>query len=465
MGTGWWASTRADRPMNATPPVMVPRTAIPVREVFWWVASVLLLMWPALFNGFPLLYSDSATYIASGHSLETPFDRPLTYGILLRLFSVNGLSAWLPVAVQALFTALAIHAVTLRLAPGTRAPLSFLPILFLALFTGLPWVVSHYMADIASPWLVLIALLILLPGGGRTQRSLLYVAYFVCAAMHLGHLVMMLTLLGLLLVLRGPVSVLTGVSYPLQRLGAMALLSLLTIGIMGSAMAKSRNIFFLGALVEHGVVKAYLDAHCGEKDYRLCAHRETLPEKAYEFVWNGSSPLALEGGWREMDREAGAIIRGSLTEPRFLLMHIRVSLEASWDQLLRFAVGDGAGHFGPGSRVHDAIAAHMPGALRQHEQSRQYGRTLDGLYRWVDPMHAAAMAISLLMLVVAAATGRLHATLSFGVAFLLVAVLLHAWVSGTFAGAIDRLGCRMAWLVPAAAIWAWWPIGGVRTTR
>ena len=54
--------------------------------------GTILLSWAAFYNGFPLIYSDTSTYLESGFVLETPLDRPITYGLLMRLFSLNGLT-------------------------------------------------------------------------------------------------------------------------------------------------------------------------------------------------------------------------------------------------------------------------------------------------------------------------------------------------------------------------------------
>ncbi|HQP01967.1 MAG TPA: hypothetical protein PK337_06695, partial [Bacteroidia bacterium] len=64
--------------------------------------GTLCLMADASYNGFPIVYSDTSTYIASGLELETPFDRPITYGLFLRLFSFNGLSLWFVIFFQGL---------------------------------------------------------------------------------------------------------------------------------------------------------------------------------------------------------------------------------------------------------------------------------------------------------------------------------------------------------------------------
>src|ERR1043165_3583746 len=64
------------------------------------ICSVCLLI-PAIWNHYPLVNPDTATYIESGFLPDSPADRPITYGILVRLLTLNGLSLWLMVFAQA----------------------------------------------------------------------------------------------------------------------------------------------------------------------------------------------------------------------------------------------------------------------------------------------------------------------------------------------------------------------------
>lgn len=50
--------------------------------------SVILLIMPAIVNGYPLVYSDSGTYIGSGFEGIVPVDRPIAYGLFVRHISV-----------------------------------------------------------------------------------------------------------------------------------------------------------------------------------------------------------------------------------------------------------------------------------------------------------------------------------------------------------------------------------------
>ena len=75
-------------------------------------AATLALLIAALWNGYPLVYSDTSAYLASGFLLETPIDRPITYGLFMRVCSLNGFSLGLVVLAQAMLLA---HAMGLAL--------------------------------------------------------------------------------------------------------------------------------------------------------------------------------------------------------------------------------------------------------------------------------------------------------------------------------------------------------------
>ncbi len=69
-----------------------------------------LLIWPSLYNGFALLYSDSGSYLDSGIHLKPPLDRPLFYGYFLRLTTMQAFT-WGAVIAQGFFSFWVIHRV------------------------------------------------------------------------------------------------------------------------------------------------------------------------------------------------------------------------------------------------------------------------------------------------------------------------------------------------------------------
>src|SRR5438105_2339930 len=81
-----------------------------LREAVVTALGVLLIMVPALVNGFPLVFSDTGTYLRSAFEGVVPADRPYWYGGFIRLASFNG--AWIMgvVVTQALLCALYANA-------------------------------------------------------------------------------------------------------------------------------------------------------------------------------------------------------------------------------------------------------------------------------------------------------------------------------------------------------------------
>ena len=52
-------------------------------QAFLWISLTTALLWVALWNGYPTFYPDSGTYLECGFLLETPVDRPITYGLFI----------------------------------------------------------------------------------------------------------------------------------------------------------------------------------------------------------------------------------------------------------------------------------------------------------------------------------------------------------------------------------------------
>jgi len=66
------------------------------------------LMLPAFYNGYPLVYSDTGTYIASGFEGKVPNSRPITYGLFIRHSSLTA-SLWLSAFAQCLMVSLLLY--------------------------------------------------------------------------------------------------------------------------------------------------------------------------------------------------------------------------------------------------------------------------------------------------------------------------------------------------------------------
>jgi hypothetical protein len=119
------------------------------------------LLWPALWNCYPLLFSDSGTYISQVVERHLGWDRPPFYALAVVLISLR-LSLWPVVLAQGLLTGWVLHLLRRALWPGVGA--WSLPVLaaMLGLVTSLPWITAEIMPDFltalmaAALWLLVI---------------------------------------------------------------------------------------------------------------------------------------------------------------------------------------------------------------------------------------------------------------------------------------------------------------------
>jgi|SRR5690606_2649390 len=146
----------------------------------WYGLFTLILIWPALYNMFPLVTPDSGTYIHSGLALSIPGDRPWTYGIFLLLTSW-GVSPWFPIFWQGFFCA------WLLVQLGKKCIISSLPhsfwagiLLIISCCTAAAWYTAQLMADSFTGFMLLAILLLYLGPEDRASRIQLHLLWIIC---------------------------------------------------------------------------------------------------------------------------------------------------------------------------------------------------------------------------------------------------------------------------------------------
>ena len=134
-----------------------------------WIAAVaipLMLLAPALWNGYPLLQWDTGGYLARWYEGYLVPSRSTVFGLYLHFGEDSGF--WINLGIQALGT-LWILQLTLRVLDLAQ-PLRLLTIsLVLAVTTALPWLASMLLTDIFTGLSVL-SLFILVMHGNKTSR-------------------------------------------------------------------------------------------------------------------------------------------------------------------------------------------------------------------------------------------------------------------------------------------------------
>lgn len=420
-------------------------------------ATVLILL-PALYNGFPLVYSDTGTYLRSAFIDYVPPDRPYWYGGFIRSTSLGGWSLWGPVVAQAFLCAVLLWALWRRFGSGRRVPF-LITVGVLAWCTGLGWYASQLVPDIFTALGAMAGLLLIAGRLGLLANCALALLLIFACWVHLSNVAIM----PLVLLVSAIAAHRAGIRIPRSRAIPMA-------GLLIAAWPLSRiavnsligqedkagytHVFLMGRLAETGILEAWLDEYCDTERYGICVHRDSLPTTSREFLWSDRSPLVWQGGQEAVRREYQAILLGTLSDPRYLAMHVRASLQGLLGNLAITRVGDeleNSWYRDPGSPPHYMIAenvpAHLP-AFRAARQNTGDGRL--GLYV-VDRIHPWILILSCagwIVLLSPWGRGRRGAHGLVLLVFGMAAVVIAAWVCGTLSTVDTRFMARTAWLLP-----------------
>lgn len=418
------------------------------------VTGALLLLISAYINGYPVVYSDTSTYLASGFEVETPFDRPITYGLFLRFASLNGFSLWSVIFMQGLIVSYLVFNLlgVVKLRFKNLHLLHVAVMAFLGVLTSASWTTSQLIADIFAP-IALLSLILLAIGTSKKGKLIfLYFLFVMATAMHMSHIMINIITIICILIIRQLNLFGVEETIKVKPLIICFGLTVLSIAAMGSALSKSKYAFLMGALVEHGIVKEYLDDNCEAMDYQFCAYKDSLPDKAWIFLWDENSPFYKMGGWKGTKEEFKEIINNTLTSPKYLGLHFRESIKATGDQLTKFKIGDGNGPFLEPTLLHKRVGMYFHRELPAYESSRQNKGNL-GYLVWYNKVIYVVVILSVLALLVLLFKAQLldKKVLSM-ILIVMIGVLVNAWACGTFANAIDRLGAKSMWLIPLVAI-------------
>lgn len=422
----------------------------------------LLLLLPALFNGYPVLFADTADYLLRSRTLSPSPIRAPGYAVWIRVTSA-GLTLWLPVIAQsALIAALAWR--TLR-AVGKPGPFTiFAAGLALATGTSVAWASSKAMPDVFIAGLILGLYLVAAHWGamGIAARTLAVAAVIVGGTMHLTNLVVGASALAAMILLGKSVTPqLTRASW--LRAGAALVAA---AGLMRAferapqdarpAAGSNSDVFVLSHLVETGLAQRLLQDRCGMESFALCPVRDTLTRQVELFVWRPEqSPryLVLGDDPALIRRETRHILRGVVTHYPFALGASIVRYTG--EQFLSFRVNDDIWRHERRTHVQRAIIAVFPGDLPAQEAARQQANTLR--LPWTTAVHLvvflAAVAFSLIVLLRAASARELALDRAAGLHVVVwVTLIVNAAVCANAASVFARYQSRVSWLLPFAVI-------------
>jgi hypothetical protein len=438
----------------------IPRTCSALASWLVPLLSGACLVWPALWNGYPIVFADTGTYLSQAMHRYLGWDRPVFYSLFIWPLHL-GLTTWPVVLVQSGLTVLVLDQT--RRAFGL--PIAWLLglTIFLAVATWLPWTVSELMPDLFTPLLILLLGRLVFPGSRlrwRDRTAITLLAAFMIATQQ-SSVPLALGVLAVVAPLRrftGAARVGPGVQRgswsvvlaPLLAPG-LAIVALVLVNALGFgriSVSPYGNVFVLARVIYDGPGMTVLRRDCPDRCWRLCRYLDRFPATADEFLWDNASPIMLAGGHKAISADADAIIReAAMAQPGGLLV-------ASWhntiEQLSRFASGDGLRSWN--DQVGPWIDRDFPTVERAafHAARQQSG---DLAVPWpLATMHrvTALAGIAAALLLLPLAWRRRHVAAWF-LAVALLALPLSAAITGGLSAPHDRYQSRIVWLPAAMA--------------
>ena len=305
--------------------------------LFWALASLgvaAVLIAPAAYNGFPLIFPDTSAYFSVAWANSWPVDRAGFYGLFLAPI-LRGVAAvpamWLAAIAQACVIAVVLVAVLRRLWPGSSPAAGFALIAAVALTTSLSWHASQLLPDAFTGVVILLAWLAASRNLSDRGTPLLWLATGIITLLHFTHTLIVAAVVAATVL----VHALSGTA--LKEAARRIVAAALTIAAVFGAHTAMNGVnfhrwtpsplggyFLFARLHQDGLVPRWFDRHCGvDAPKPLCDIRDTIPHNMEVLLWSHGqySPfverinkqIGTPESWRWADMTAEAA-RGSLKE-------------------------------------------------------------------------------------------------------------------------------------------------------
>jgi hypothetical protein len=427
--------------------------------------GALFLVWPAIYNGFPLLYPDSMTYLDDGRTVARAIflhQFSAYYGMRSFFYSLGilpfhwNVSPWPVVGLQCVLVAWVLWLVVRSIASGHAVARYLAVVLLLSILTGVSWYSCFVMPDILGPLAYLaIYLLVFSPENlSRVERWALYGVVVWGVTAHSSHLLLAGGLWLLLVVFAAfeRRRFLSRIKALGMVAGILAVAAVVQLALNGYLYGKpslngERPPYLMARIIADGPGRTYLEKNCSHLKWAVCNHLAQLTEDADDFLWGPDGPYSSAS---DDDREL-------MTEQEMPLVLATIhaypreefgKAEANFrDQVMAFGIYG----FDPSPWLLDQFNATLPKARASYVGSRQARDLLP-----LDLMTAIQSGtVSVSLGVIAASIPFLWrrpsprlAGLSVSVVFI---VITNAFVTGVLSTVDDRYGCRVIWLIPLLA--------------
>ena len=429
-----------------------------IRSSLIRAAAVCALLWAAFFNGYAIIFSDTASYLLTGLTFipHWPFRSP-GYSVFTKLTSL-GISAWLVIGVQAIIVVYLLDKTCAYLLGNERRYREislFASVSVLAALTSLPWLVSQLMPDVFAGIAFLSSFLLAfddqLPSEGRLFLAAILM---ISAGVHTSLLPIATLFVALLIIiklvarlkktatLRG--AVLASLVVPLIA-GGLSTATLNYRMHLGFKFSPSGKIFMLSRLFADGLAADFLRENCPKQPLIACSYLSQLPRTQTEFLFE-NHPLLEE--MVEHTDEMDEIVHGTLAT--YKLKFLTGSVRETFLQVVAFRTGDEVRSYHAKEWNRDAVAQVFPRDFQAFLNSKETRGQLLPLANAAAAIDTVAFWLSV-VICLAFSWGKTMRHLNRFFYAALAFLLINAAVCATFSGVFDRYQSRVAWLAALCA--------------
>jgi len=406
-----------------------------------------MLLAPALWNGYPLLQSDTGGYLARWYEGYLVPSRSTVFGLYLHFGEDTHF--WLNLAIQVLAT-MWILQLTLRVFDLAR-PWRLLALgVALTLTTALPWLASMLLTDIFAGLSVLSLFILVLHGDkvSGLEKAALFAFTAFAAATHSATLAVLLGLCCAGWIAR---------PFLRERIAIAGLMQGTLTIVAGALMLVAANFALSGRLawtpggfsiafarmLQDGIVTRYLDDHCPEARLKLCPYRDELQQTADEFLWSRESVFNTLGRFAGLSDEMGFVATHALAE--YPLWQAEAAFAAAAHQLILVATGENTSR--PLPHTHGVIEHYLPKQAKLMRAARQQTGYIT--FGPINLVHVPIALVSIFLvfgMVVTAIWRRRLDEITLLAATVSLTLLGNAFVCGVISGPHDRYGSRLVWI-------------------
>jgi hypothetical protein len=415
------------------------------------VLGIGITLWPAIYNHYVVVFTDSELYINCGNEFSYTEDRSFVYGWFVGITSLH-ISLWFTIIAQAILFNLSCYVFVKQNLKEYTDMMYVALVSFLSLFTALAWDVCYIMPDVFSAISILLLAIIMQHKRPFTKTWFAWLVFYLLSLqMHFSFMLFHCLALSILLIIRlitfGSIKGISTTATSILFFGVLANIGFFSLekkALGADGFSNVSHIFLMGKLVENGVLKSYLDAECVNKNYEICKYKDSLAPENYSgnFLFHPNSAFQKTGAWGTPHDEYKIIINDILFTPKYAWQYAKSIIIEATKSFSKNKIGNSIyaypqGGWGP----YPAIAKYYPKEMNAYNSSLQNRSEITFPFQVISKMYVFMLIVSALGLIYLT---RKKTTIIFMIG---LAIISNAIITGGLVGLEDRYSTRQNYLI------------------